>query len=701
MIRVNINIKISVILAFLSFSNVAISQKEIGNIKPEVKVKALATEGSVYLRWGVTTPTAWQYANKYGYVIERKTIVKNKEAVTNSEFIRLNTTPLKPKPMMEWEKFTEENSNAALAAQALYGEDLDINLNEGDNGIVSIINQAQVFEQRFTFALFAADQDFEVAKFSGLGFIDNTVKEGERYLYNVKVMVPPSEKISIAKGGVFLGLMDAKPLPVPIDFTGIFKDKYVLLSWNYKLLKRHYNSYIIERSNDDGKTFKRLSDLPIVNLAEKEEKPSERMFFIDSIAQNNKTYSYRIKGISSFGINGPHSELISGEGVQSLIHTPYITDLKFTSNKVALLIWDFPKEALATLSHFQIIRSDKVKNGYTIVKDNIDKNERRITLENLQPINYYKVIAIGIDKSERESFPKMVQPDDNTPPEVPTNLLGRVDSLGVVRLNWKQNTESDFLGYRIFKSNLKDDEFVQITFEPTAKNSITDTINIKTLNKKIYYKIQAFDKRYNPSSFSEILELKRPDIVPPTQPVFTDFFVSATKVKLTWETSKSEDAKVTLIYKKELGSTEDWKLLAEVPLPQNTFNDTANAYGKSYIYTLLTVDTSGLESKPTQPLQVSIVEAELKPSITKFSGLVNREERYIALAWKYNVENVKEYILYKAEEAQALTMYKVLANTAKKFIDKKLSPNTKYRYMLQAIFNSGAKSPLIDTELTY
>jgi len=324
----SINIKKTVLLLiFLSLSKLMVSQKEIGNTVPEVKVKALAVDGKIYLRWGVTTPSAWKYANKYGYIIERKTIVRNTEPVIDSEFIQLNTIPLKPKPMMEWEKFTEENINAAIAAQALYGEDFDVNVNNGDTGIVSIINQAQVLEQRFTFALFAADQDFEVAKFSGLGFIDNTIKEGERYLYNIKVIMPQSEKFSIGKGGVFLGLMDAKPMPAPIDFTGVFKDKTVLLSWNYELLKQSYNSYIIERSEDNGKTFKKLSDLPIVKLTEKRERPSDRLFFIDSISQNNKKYSYRIKGISSFGINGPYSDVVSGEGIQALIYTPFITDL--------------------------------------------------------------------------------------------------------------------------------------------------------------------------------------------------------------------------------------------------------------------------------------------------------------------------------------------------------------------------------------
>uniref|UniRef100_UPI00366DF268 fibronectin type III domain-containing protein n=1 Tax=Plantactinospora endophytica TaxID=673535 RepID=UPI00366DF268 len=166
-----------------------------------------------------------------------------------------------------------------------------------------------------------------------------------------------------------------------------------------------------------------------------------------------------------------------------------------------------------------------------------------------------------------------------------------------------------------------------------------DTINIKTLNKKIYYKVQAFDKRYNPSEFSEVLELNRPDIVPPTAPVFTSFKSDKGRVEIKWISSTSNDAQSTVIYRKEKGVKEPWQMLKSLPLLQNKFIDETGTVGKTYLYTALTIDESGLESEPIAPLKITVLDNSPKPSIERFTGYVNREERYIELNWNYKETN--------------------------------------------------------------
>ncbi|WP_231970181.1 fibronectin type III domain-containing protein [Tenacibaculum jejuense] len=680
--------------------NTALSQKEIGIEEPGVKAIATVNKKTIMLRWGVNTPSAWKKANKYGFLIERKTIVSNNEILNEPIVKKLNTIPLKPKPMMEWKEFTQKNTNAAIAAQALYGDNFDVEMNNSGNGILSILNQAQVLEQRFIFAMYAADQDFEVAKFSGLAFVDTTVKEGERYLYTIKV-AEAKEKSTIKHGGVYLGLSDQKQLPKPKEFVGVFKDKTVLLSWNYAIVKRFYTNYILEKSEDLGKTYTPLTSTPIANLGERDVNPSNRMMYVDSLFQNNKTYQYRIKGISPFGIEGPYSKIVSGKGITPLIHNPFITENKYLDDGTVMLQWEFPNEGLNTLKGFEIVRADEPKGRYLSINAEVNKSTRSIKLDNLQAINYYKVIAIGTDGTKRESFPKMIQPDDSTPPAIPTEITGKVDTLGVVRLNWKLNTEVDFLGYRVFRANLKEDEFTQITFKPIPINTIVDTINIKTLNKKIYYKIQAVDKRYNPSKFSNILELKRPDIVPPTQPVFSSFNVNKNKVELTWINSSSKDAKNTLLYRKERGSELPWELLATITIPNDKYTDSKTEVGKQYLYTILTVDDSGLESEPVTPLKVKISDNLPKPEINKFEAFANREEKFVNLNWKYTAKNVDEFILYRGQEGVQPTMYKIFDKSTTKFKDKDLLINTNYEYLLQAVFASGAKSPIKKIEINY
>ncbi len=692
--------RIEILIVFFGLVFNIHAQKEIGNEIPEVKVLAHPTKNTIMLRWGVTTPSAWKNANKQGYIIERKTIVVDKQVLSKPIIKQLNITPIKPKPMMEWKEFTQENNYAAIAAQALYGEQFDVEMNEGGNGIMNIFNQAQALEQRFSFALYAADQDFEVAKFSGLAFVDNDVKENERYLYTIKV-ANPSDTKKIKHGGVYLGLSDYKPLPQPQEFVGVFKDRTAMLSWNFSLLKKYYNNYIIERSDDNGVNYKSLTATPITTLGEREKNPSNRMMYVDSLFQNNKVYKYRIKGISPFGIEGPYSNIVSGKGKTPLKSVAYLTDVTYTKEGSAIINWEFPEIGIAELKSFTLLRSNTPKGSYSIIATEIAKNIRSYKLADLAPVSYYKVVSVGYDGGKRESFPKMVQPDDSTPPAVPAELVGEIDSLGVVKLTWKLNTEEDFLGYRVFRSNFNDDEFTQITFKPTPNNYFVDTINIKILNKKIYYKVQSFDRRYNPSEFSKALELKKPDIVPPTQPIFTSFKAEKGKVYLEWVTSSSDDAKSTMLYRKEKGVSTSWELIGDLPLPQDSYIDEKIIFNKTYLYTILTIDDSGLESEPIAPLKITISDDLPKPEITKFNGEVNRETKHIQLKWDYKESEVGEYVLYKAKEGKQPTMYKVFSVSTNSFIDKDLTINTKYTYLLQAVFKSGAKSPIKKIELNY
>lgn len=696
----NKNILVIITLLIISFSFKAFAQKELGNVKAEVKVIAAVSEKKILLRWGVTTPTAWKYANRYGYIIERKTIAVGEEILATPIIKELTTIPLKPRPMMEWKEFSEENNYAAIAAQALYGEGFDVDMNNGGDGILNILNKAQEIEQRFAFALYAADQNFKVAEYSGLAYTDTSVKPKERYLYTIRVALPEEKKDLIKPGGVYLGILDKKPLPKPQEFVGVFKDKTAILSWNQAILKKYYNSYVIERSEDQGKTFSKLLGTPVAKLGERENNPSNRMMYIDSLFQNNKVYTYRIKGVSPFGIEGPYSNLVSGKGITPLTFTPFIRDINL-DNQGALLKWEFPSEGVSTLSKFKLLRSNTPKGKYLVVNDNISKNQRSIKLTNLQAINYFKIVGVGYDGGIRESFPKMVQPDDITPPEVPSMLNGTIDSLGVVRLSWKQNTEIDFLGYRVFKANLKTDEFTQITFEPIPSSGIIDTINIKTLNKKMYYKVQAFDKRYNPSKFSTVLELDRPDIVPPSAPVFTSFKSDKGTVVIEWITSTSNDAAYTVIYRKEKSKEEPWQLIKRMPLPENKLIDSLGTVGSTYLYTALTEDTSGLESKPIAPLKITVLDNSPKPVIERFTSYVNREAKYIELSWNYKQAKVKEFVLYKAEEGKNPTTYRMFKASTNKFKDTNLLINTKYTFLIQAIFESGAKSPVKKIEVNY
>mgnify|MGYP001799186848 CR=1 FL=1 len=118
------------------------AQEPIGGQDPEVKVLGLVTKEAIKLRWGVTTPTAWKHSNTYGYTIQRRTIAIGDSILKEPIIKNITQIPIKPKPMEEWEQFALSNDHAAIAAQAIYGEGFEVEMEDGGNALIAILNKA-------------------------------------------------------------------------------------------------------------------------------------------------------------------------------------------------------------------------------------------------------------------------------------------------------------------------------------------------------------------------------------------------------------------------------------------------------------------------------------------------------------------------------------------------------------------------------
>ncbi|PKV49304.1 hypothetical protein ATE84_1325 [Aquimarina sp. MAR_2010_214] len=660
---------------------------------PEVKVIARAQEDKILLRWTLNTPIAWRKGNRYGYTLERYTISRDRKTLPNPEKLIIGQKFM-PVSMMEWEGIAETSDNGAIMAQALWGESFVV---EGGGGLASIINRAEEQQQRFAFGLYAADQDFEIAKKAGLGYIDTNIKPNEKYLYKVISNIPQFE-LKTKEGGVYIGIIDYEPLPEPVDFVGIFQDGSTLLSWDSKLLKNTYNSYIIERS-ENGSTFKRLGDIPYAAI-NKEKSENNRTLYIDSIT-NDKNYIYRIKGVSSFGEIGPASNVVSGEGKKVLKFVPYLKTKHITSESDVELTWTFPEEGNNDITGFTLKRSDTDRGGYKPVVTNIPPTSRKVSYTKLRATNYFKITANGKNNNQRDSFSMLVQPIDSIPPEKPIGLEGKVDSTGVVQLQWKPNTEEDLMGYRVYRGNLQHEEYSQLTESPHENYTFTDTVKVKSLNTKVYYRIIAVDQRYNKSEPSETLELVKPDVIPPTSPVFTSYTIKNGVVLLEWANSSSEDVETHYIYRKGKDDL-DWSLIFQSPKFKNTtYNDSKVEQGKYYSYTILARDQSGLESTPAPPVSVIVPKTTLKSGVKGFYATVNEIDKTIVLTWNYKEPEVAEFELYRAYNKKPSLLYRVLPVETKRFVDTGLTINSNYTYIIRAIFNDGTYSRYSTIKVKY
>ncbi|MFK8011353.1 MAG: pre-peptidase C-terminal domain-containing protein [Marinicellaceae bacterium] len=89
---------------------------------------------------------------------------------------------------------------------------------------------------------------------------------------------------------------------------------------------------------------------------------------------------------------------------------------------------------------------------------------------------------------------------DTTAPSSPTNLSGSAASIGLIELDWFNNTEADLAGYNVYRSTSSGSGFVKLN------NSLVNTSNYSdssvALDTQYYYRTTAADNSGNESSNS-------------------------------------------------------------------------------------------------------------------------------------------------------------------------------------------------------
>ncbi|GAA4111726.1 hypothetical protein GCM10022393_09590 [Aquimarina addita] len=665
-------------------------------ITNEIKVITRVQEDAILLRWAATTPVSWLKGNNFGYQIERFTISRDGMMLQTPEKKVLTQTPLKPASLENWENMVNDNDYAAILAQALYGETFAVEQTQG--GLAQIINTAKEIDQRFAFALFAADMNFEAAKKAAMAYTDSNIVANEEYLYTITSQIP-EEILSVKPGLVTVKVTKPEPLPVPLDLFAVPKDKNILLTWEYHLFKGVFTSYYIERSENEI-DFKRLGDTPLVNMNDKPNAPARRMFYIDTIAQNDTTYSYRVQGISPFGELSPYSEVVSAAGIKKLEAVAHISGHSFDDIGGVDITWEFPKEAEQEITEFQLLRAPQDQGPYSIVAKEIAPDVRTINCQELYPSNYFKITAIGKGKEKTTSFSSFVQAIDSIPPIAPVGMTGTVDTLGIVRVTWQHNPEKDLLGYRVFRGNLAKEEFIQLTVAPIEKASFIDTVQVKSLNAQVYYKIVAVDKRYNMSPYSEVLTLKKPDVIPPSSPIFRTYNVSTEGILLQWINSSSEDVSTHQLYRQQTKDVSRGWLPIFTTDTVSSYIDKAIIPETSYRYAIFAEDQSGLQSSPSTPITVTSQQTK-EEGVKRLNTIVDRVQGSITLSWKLPADDIVEISIYKSKKEEPPVLFKQLPGTIKEVIDTAVSPNNTYIYQIKTVTKGGGHSSIQTKEVIF
>jgi hypothetical protein len=240
------------------------------------------------------------------------------------------------------------------------------------------------------------------------------------------------------------------------------------------------------------------------------------------------------------------------------------------------------------------------------------------------------------------------------------------------------------------------EEKVEVTKVILRKPVWVDTVNIRVLNKKIYYSVVAVDKNYNPSDYSVSLALNRPDVIAPTAPVFTRTEVGKDTITLAWIGSVSDDVvqyELTRIEKEERLSRR--MRLWSPSEPLISYEDHILVPGRTYQYRITVTDSSGNTSESNS--REIIFEPGYRPAVTELKDSVDREAKKIVLRWK-NAQPASKCVVYRQVNEGPLQIHVTLEGNAETYTDKLISANNRYVYKVQPVHNKGVKA-LISKEL--
>jgi hypothetical protein len=543
--------------------------------KPSIQVAGFIDNGKVLLRWAPENHVSWQRANKAGYAIYRKTVIRNGKVIDKPDSILIGM--FQPVPLNGWEKYAD-SSTFAIAAEAIYGSGMEMTVTS-QNSFFEQVNIARDQQSRFSIGLLCADQSFTVAQMMGLGAIDSTVKTNEAYLYIVRSNYTDSIEVNQV-GYVLVDFYFGNLLPRPFGITHQLNGGAVTFSMPYEPFRGIYTNFELERSAD-GKNFVTVVGKNYYSMSTADD-DVQTYIVSDSVKLEASNYYYRIRGRTPFDTFGPYSDIIEVNVMPSIDVTPWITDIKEVDNKIAIT-WAMDSVNEQNLKGFMVYQSASNEGPFNpISKDLIDKSINLSYVQKPADYSYYRVAAI--DQFDRPYFSssRLFQAKDSIPPLPPTGMKGEFDSTGVVKFTWKYGNEPDLLGYQLLYSATDSDEHTLLSHRIIYDSTYTAKFPLSLLSSKLYFKLVALDTRYNTSRPSEPIVLVKPDTIPPSAPVLTLEPDSLGNTRVSIAPSKSSDVVRHTLYFEGEGKAP------RVLFTGNIYTDTTfvldNSIGKGYLY---------------------------------------------------------------------------------------------------------------------
>lgn len=529
-------------------------------------------------------------------------------------------------------------------------------------------------------------------------FVDRDIKKNTVYCYQITVGDSKKHRIIVntSKPTVYSKQVDLK--------LSLDKKKTVTVEWNNNELTKEVVGYTIDHSVSNNKNPESVLDQPYIGFKSNFEKKDKwASYRLDSL-KKGKFHFFKVNGLDPFGLPNYNSEWKKIYVPDILVASAHI-DTVWAEGKirsVKTVVLDSYKEK--NIEKIGLFRSANKDDGYELIEERTfrDSVESFQIEGKLSDDHFYYVTKIYNEDDTVSSLPYYFFTLDQEPPKAPIDLAGKIDSSGVVRINWNIPEEDKLRGFRVFKGNAKDEDFVEQT--QILKNDLffLDTLPLNNLTSQVYYFVRSVDMNFNNSQTSDTLLLLKPDTIPPVPCVLKSTSREGHAIKILWNNSVNEDFKVSRLIRTDKSGRK--KLIFSWSDTSSNYIDTGLVAGFGYQYQIETLDISDNKSYSKELFQ--FFEPGTRKPINEFQGKIDLAQKAIILTWeKPKNQKVYSYSIYRTSSigdfSEKLLPLKDLFNGELSYTDKNVRINKKYRYSIKYITEDGIHSLPVNIDLIY
>lgn len=598
---------------------------------------------------------------------------------------KLNATPLKKKEAMPQEAYQQDES-------------LEV--------FVELVNEAKATDLQGFVLMNIMIKSFESEAYStflGISYFDDQVEKGKAYQYKVVKIIGSEEKLVGISNYIVANNFTVEP-PVKEVKVKVNVSK-AEISW--KPEDDRFYAVNIYRSSSLNRLATKINDNPVMISSTPDQNGDVKIpevLFVDDSLQENITYSYYLAGLDFFGKETAPSQTVI-VSVDDVTPPPAPVNVKETiDNPKVNLVWDNPiAEDFAGTNIYRSTKSEgpfgRVNNAMLPSSSNSYVDETKISGG-----YYYYVASVDTAGNEAASRKVFAEIYDITPPSKPQEFAAVADT-GKVVLKWEMNPEPDLMGYLIYRTvdKNKKDNFVLLNADPVLSNQYIEKLPFNAKNKFLY-RLIAIDSSYNKSEPSELVSVRMPDILPPSQPFIKEVREEEDKIIIEWIPNVDADLMGYHLFRAVGSDTAKFEQLNINLLPGSSFRytDRLTEAGQQYFYSLQALDSTGNRSAISNIYSGSRMAVQAEGiRITSAKASYKKKTKDVQISWKSEEDNdFLGYVIYRKEGQESPLRPLTGMLRLNDHTDNQVKGGFNYFYEIRAYSKSGAisKSEILEIE---